>query len=171
MRPLFGILASLALYAFSTVPADAEDKVPLNTPKDKTQRFCLDEDLLGHAFVMVDFKETPPRREASWIRAIPFHYLKFMENNKYSSVGTNRKIDSVQKAEGYLKSANIQNNTYRRTDDGILDLILNDHILYHYRCIAILKPKDEHFQKGDLILRGYTKKGKSELYKQYRIME
>jgi len=114
---------------------------------------------------MVDFRETPPRGEALMVQEAPYQFLTFYEKNGYDAMAFNMELNSKQ-VISYLKAYS-GGKYYILSKDGVLNLVDNDKIKYSYRCVAQLKKQYEYIP-GDLILTGYTKKGKSVLYKLYR---
>ena len=121
---------------------------------------------MAHAFKMVIFHETPGRSETLWVREFPYHYMAFYDHNGYSTIAFNRDIKTPKTLEKYLKA--LKNKRYYMLGkDGVLDLVYNDKLKNVYRCVAVLKPQNEYVP-GDLILTGYTKKGKSKVFKLYR---
>ncbi len=157
--------------AMSCIPATAQDQQAAPKKNDKSQRVCTDDDLIDHMFRMVVFKEMPARRETNWVHAVPYHYLSFSEDNNFMAVATNIKFKTLDKLKNMMKPKKGAVYKYRLDSSGVLDLTLNDKILYHYSCIAILKKKTEGFEQGDIVLRGYTRKAKTQLYKVYRRLD
>lgn len=172
MRTLFSaFIACCALLALASGDAYAQqapDAAAANKPKDPVQRLCTNDDLLNHTFKMVDFVETPPRRETNWVRVIKYHYLKFLPNYYYGSIASNYEFKSPKFLNQMIAPKPEEPARYRLNAEGSLQLIFMGRIRYDYRCIAILKAHDEYLP-GDLVLTGYTRKMKSKLYKLYRL--
>jgi hypothetical protein len=167
MHPLHikTVITSIAV-VFLCAAAHAQDNLASSADNGPAQRLCKQEDLVGHVFKMVDFKETPPRGEARWTKMFPNQYLGFLPGNNYSFLAINRDIKTPQQAEKYMKA--LQNGRqYTLSADGVLNLLVYDKIKFSYRCVTILKPVGQ-FAKGDFIVTGYTRKRKSELYRLYR---
>lgn len=171
MRPLVGIITAFMVFALSLTPANAQSSGTAVKRKDVTQRTCTRQDLIGYTFVMVAFKELPPRRESSWMKVVRYHYLRFLDDENYAAIGTNRNIESIGKLNPLLKPRKDSPETYSLSGDGILDLMIKDKVIYHFSCVVITKSKNQEFRVGDLVFRGYTRKAKSELYNLYRRWE
>jgi hypothetical protein len=157
------IVTAIALVLFPLAEVQAQDAA---YEKD-LQRVCSKEDLTGHAYQMVDFKETPPRGETQWIKSFPYNYLAFYPNNRYVSIALGSQVEDSKKLQS-LMGMNFGNTmTYSINQSGILTLLYGSDISFTYRCVEVLKPLDD-YRPGDLILKGYTRKRRSEIYKLYR---
>ena len=133
-------------------------------------QLCNDASIINHTYKMMLFSETPKRREASWVEAVPYHYLAFYKDNYYSYLASTKEILKAEQLNKLLQQWVVKNShTLKYTLDNTGDLILYDNKLpkYRYRCMEITQ-NHEQYKKGDIILTGYTKNAKSQLYKLYR---
>lgn len=163
-----GMMAAAVVSFFSFSCAHAQTDPALAAPgSEPTQRLCKDEDLTPHVFKMLDFKETPPRAEALWVSEFPYHYLAFGPNKSYAAMAFNTEFKDPKRIVKFLNGTFNRNNFYALDKNGTLTIVQNEKIKYVYRCVAVLKKYDVYLP-GDLILTGYTKRRKSELYKFYR---
>jgi hypothetical protein len=131
------------------------------------QRLCLPEDLEGHTFALVLFRETPPARESKAMAHFRYNYLAFLKNGHFNMHASNKAMKTAAMLELYFRQDPTAFQFYTLSPTGVLNLAVNDKIIYSYRCVAIIQNKDE-FVKGDLVLTGYTRKKKTVLYKLYR---
>jgi hypothetical protein len=130
---------------------------------------CTNADLENGYWKLVLLKESPKRKEYSFYRHIHYQYLAFLPGNIYSYVATNHEImKPVDLRKALLWPERTTHKLkYTLDDQGVLNLYLDRKVTYSYRCLAISKDKDE-FKKGDLLLKGYTRQSRTELYKLYR---
>jgi len=158
----FLVIFVCALLILLDTPVRAEAPV-------ENQRVCKTEDLSGGTWKMVQFHETPSFREAQWIKTIPYHYLAFYPDHYYAYLATQNEVQTpsaLQKAMTWSQNGK-HRLQYTLDDKGVLDLYLDKKLNYRYRCFAI-KATQNGYQKGDLVMTGYTKNAKSEVYKLYR---
>ena len=135
------------------------------------ERLCKEQDLIGGTWAMIQFQETPPRKEASLVAAIPHHYLAFYPDHYYGFVAIDREMKTpteVQKALSWSQKTNPPRVLkYALDKTGVLDLYIDKRVNYSYRCVAV-QASVGGYMKNDLILTGYTRGGKTQLYKLYR---
>ena len=141
-----------------------------NSQQDSYYQLCDNAGIVNNTYKMLLFSETPKRREASWVEAAPYHYLAFYADNYYSYIASIKEIRKADQLSKLLQQWVIKPpHILKYSLDNTGDLILYDNKLpkYRYRCMEITKDH-EQYKKGDIILTGYTKGSKSQLYKLYR---
>lgn len=158
-RVIWAAVATVALLSIDSLAQDSGGSA--------TQKPCVSEDIIGHVYKMVEFKETPPRSETVWLQHFSYSYLAFGQNSSFFSISTNREIKDLKKLEQAIAPRPGSNKMYTLDKSGVLNLLINGKPHYSYRCIEILKPTGAYV-KDDLVLTGYTRKAKSELFKLYR---
>ena len=141
-----------------------------DTQQDNYYKLCDNSGIAHNTYKMILFSEIPERREASWVEAVPYHYLAFYADNYYSYIASTTDIIKAEQLSQLLQQWTIQkSHILRYTLDNTGDLIMYDNNTpkYRYRCMQITQ-NHEQYKKGDIILTGYTKNSESKLYKLYR---
>jgi hypothetical protein len=131
------------------------------------QRLCLLQDLENHTFKRMEFVQTPPRGESNLAIMFPHDYIAFQQGYTYTARASNIEIPTKAKAEEILRPPPNNPKRFTLSQDGVLNLIVHDKIKSSFRCVAVLKSAGKYIP-GDIILNGYTRKGKSQIYKFYR---
>lgn len=159
-------LLALALVIPSASALAANNPAPNQTAY---YHVCSNADLVGGTWKMMKMTETPPRKEAEAYQHVPYHYLSFYPNSMYSFVAINLEIMQAIKLQQAMLWPEKQKRVLRYTldDKGVLNLYIDNKVTYSYRCLAIASAYGGYI-KGDLVLTGYTEKGKTVLYKWYR---
>ncbi len=167
---IFVICAVIIFYVAASPGIAAAQNKGGTKPSNGDYSLCRDENLIGNYYKMVLFTETPERGESAWIHNIPYHYLAFFPDRYYSYLASDKEITTPAKLEELLqwprKSSHLM--LYTLGSKGDLNLYNGKVINYRYRCFVI-KADSGVYKKGDLILTGYNREAKSELYKIYRL--
>jgi hypothetical protein len=143
---------------------------PLDPPPGSAQRVCTNPDIIGKHYKLVYLDESPRRGEAAFYLEFPFHYITFYPNYSYSFVATNKELTNPLALDKKL----LWPLKYKRvlrfylSPKGDLTMYFDKDIWKQFNCITVTQTVGA-FQKGDIILTGYTKKAKSKVYKLYRI--
>jgi hypothetical protein len=157
------LLFAMTLF-LSVDVVNAADNKPV-----ENQRLCRTEDLMGGTWKLMQMVETPPRKEAAWYRDIPFHYLAFHLDHSYAYIASTQEFKKpidVQNALLWTEKGK-HDLQFTLDDQGVLNLFVDKTPKYSYRCLTI-KATQAGYVKGDLILTGYTRKARSQMYKLYR---
>lgn len=135
----------------------------------QTQHLCTAPDLVHGTWKLLVLQETPPGEDTSWIEMAPYHYLSFSDANNYTFIATTYELKTKKQAQDLMTWPlwSHHNLAYRLSDQGVLDLYIDNVLKYHYRCLMIDKANGQ-YRKGDLVLTAYTNNYKSYLYKWYR---
>ncbi len=155
----------------------SDSEPPLIYPQKKDYHLCKDEDLVGGTWKLVLFRETPPHREATYYRSIPYHYIAFFPQRVYAFIATNKEIMSAASLQKTMQASLMLSQEaslrqrlgkyYSLSNGGVLGLYRGKKGLYSFRCIAVSNTQGD-FVKGDLVLVGYTKKKRTQIYELYR---
>ncbi len=158
-----GVLGCSVLCLLLPYSAIAASGLPSN------QQLCREENLIGGTWKMVQFNETLPSYETSWVRDIPYHYLAFYPDHYYAFVATSTEMKTPAQLQDVLTWPQRGPHVLRYTLDssGVLNLYIDKTINYSYRCVAVVKTAGD-YEKYDLLLTGYAKDGKSTFFKLYR---